>query len=58
MVAVDGFSSTASKVFALMWSAGPPPAVKRALLGLATVIIVAMIALYTILGGGWPLRGP
>jgi len=57
-VAVDGFNNTAVKVFTLTWSAGPPPALKHALLSLAAVLIAFMVVLYIVMGGGWPLRGP
>lgn len=55
---VDGFNSTDVKVFTIAWSAGPLPAARRALLSLVAVIIAAMAALYIVMGGGWPLRGP
>ena len=57
-VAVDGFNNTAVKVFTLTWSAGPPPALKHALLSLAAVLIAFMVMAYILAGGGWPLRGP
>jgi len=54
--AVDQFNNTVEKTFTITWSAGPPPAVKRALLGLAATIIAVMVGLYIILEGRWPLR--
>ncbi len=57
-VAVDGFNNTALKTLTITWSAGPPPAVKRALLGLAAVLTAFMVMAYILAGGGWPLRGP
>jgi len=57
VVAVDGFNNTATGTFTITWSAGPPPALKRALQGLAGAAIALMVGLYIVLGGGWSLRG-
>jgi len=51
-VAVDSSNNTATGTYTLTWTAGPPPALKRALQGLAGAIIALMVGLYIMLGEG------
>ncbi|MDQ6964961.1 MAG: hypothetical protein Q9M13_08600 [Mariprofundales bacterium] len=52
-IAVDEFNNTVSATFNLTWTAGPPPALKKALTSLAATIIAIIAALYIILEGRW-----
>ncbi|BES82567.1 hypothetical protein [Pyrodictium abyssi] len=55
--AVDEYGNVVTGTFTITWSAGPPPALKHALLRLALTLVALMAMAYILAGGRWPLRG-